>query len=316
MKSIRSWLCSPFPPFPSPARRLSPRPPRPGVRARRTRLRGARGPPPHRRRRSAPAGGARAVRRARRRARAGADRSLPDGEQRPGRGHRARRTISERWARTAERIVLDHAAADTAEAAARLDGVTGVWFGGGDQVLLTKALGGNEDRGRDPRALSRGSRGRRHVRRRRRHVDADADRRREASGREPASRQGQQRRLHDDRARQRRHASRVRAASRARSSISTSSAAAATTGSLSLVLEHPGPRRRRASTNRPPSRSSRTGRGGSWARASPSCTTPARPAITPAAARAPSERADVRDRVLPAGSRYDPRTGKATLPER
>ncbi len=42
----------------------------------------------------------------------------------------------------AERIVLDHAQADTAEAAARLDGITGVWFGGGDQVLLTKALGG------------------------------------------------------------------------------------------------------------------------------------------------------------------------------
>jgi len=44
----------------------------------------------------------------------------------------------------AERIVLDHAAADTAEAAARLDGVTGIWFGGGDQALLTKALGGTK----------------------------------------------------------------------------------------------------------------------------------------------------------------------------
>ena len=42
----------------------------------------------------------------------------------------------------AERIVLDHAQADTPEAAARLDGVTGIWFGGGDQVLLTKALQG------------------------------------------------------------------------------------------------------------------------------------------------------------------------------
>lgn len=42
----------------------------------------------------------------------------------------------------AERIVLDHAKADTAEAASRLDGVTGIWFGGGDQVLLTKALSG------------------------------------------------------------------------------------------------------------------------------------------------------------------------------
>lgn len=44
----------------------------------------------------------------------------------------------------AERIVLDHATADTAEAAARLDGVTGIWFGGGDQVLLTKALQGTK----------------------------------------------------------------------------------------------------------------------------------------------------------------------------
>lgn len=42
----------------------------------------------------------------------------------------------------AERIVLDHAQADTEEAAKRLVGVTGIWFGGGDQVLLTKALGG------------------------------------------------------------------------------------------------------------------------------------------------------------------------------
>jgi cyanophycinase len=44
----------------------------------------------------------------------------------------------------AERIVLDHAAADTPEAAARLDGVTGIWFGGGDQVLLTAALQGTK----------------------------------------------------------------------------------------------------------------------------------------------------------------------------
>jgi len=40
----------------------------------------------------------------------------------------------------AERIVLTHEQADTEAAAARLDGVTGIWFGGGDQVLLTKAL--------------------------------------------------------------------------------------------------------------------------------------------------------------------------------
>jgi len=42
----------------------------------------------------------------------------------------------------AERIVFDHAQADTEEAAKRLDGVTGIWFGGGDQVKLTAALAG------------------------------------------------------------------------------------------------------------------------------------------------------------------------------
>ncbi|MGA7992499.1 MAG: cyanophycinase [Thermoanaerobaculia bacterium] len=42
----------------------------------------------------------------------------------------------------AERIVLDHAQADTEEAVKRLDGVTGIWFGGGDQAKLTAALGG------------------------------------------------------------------------------------------------------------------------------------------------------------------------------
>jgi cyanophycinase len=41
----------------------------------------------------------------------------------------------------AERIVLNHEQADSEDAARRLDGVTGIWFGGGDQVLLTKALG-------------------------------------------------------------------------------------------------------------------------------------------------------------------------------
>jgi cyanophycinase len=41
----------------------------------------------------------------------------------------------------AERVVLNHEQADTEDAARRLDGVTGIWFGGGDQVLLTKALG-------------------------------------------------------------------------------------------------------------------------------------------------------------------------------
>lgn len=42
----------------------------------------------------------------------------------------------------AERIVLDHAAADRPDAAERLRNVTGIWFGGGDQVKLTAMLGG------------------------------------------------------------------------------------------------------------------------------------------------------------------------------
>jgi len=41
----------------------------------------------------------------------------------------------------AERLVLTHEQADSEDAARRLEGVTGIWFGGGDQVLLTKALG-------------------------------------------------------------------------------------------------------------------------------------------------------------------------------
>jgi cyanophycinase len=40
----------------------------------------------------------------------------------------------------AERIVLTHEQADTEDAARRLDGVTGIWFGGGDQSRLTAAL--------------------------------------------------------------------------------------------------------------------------------------------------------------------------------
>jgi cyanophycinase len=41
---------------------------------------------------------------------------------------------------TAERVVLTHAEADSGSAARRLDGVTGIWFGGGDQSRLTAAL--------------------------------------------------------------------------------------------------------------------------------------------------------------------------------
>ncbi len=40
----------------------------------------------------------------------------------------------------AQRIVLTHSEADTEEAARRLDGATGIWFGGGDQSRLTAAL--------------------------------------------------------------------------------------------------------------------------------------------------------------------------------
>jgi N-acyl-D-amino-acid deacylase len=43
---------------------------------------------------------------------------------------------------SAERIVLDRAAASTEEAAKKFDGLTGIWFGGGDQSLLTAAIGG------------------------------------------------------------------------------------------------------------------------------------------------------------------------------
>ncbi len=41
----------------------------------------------------------------------------------------------------AERIVLSHEQAETEAAAARLEGVTGIWFGGGDQARLTAAIG-------------------------------------------------------------------------------------------------------------------------------------------------------------------------------
>jgi cyanophycinase len=41
----------------------------------------------------------------------------------------------------AERIVLTRPQAETQAAARRLDGVTGIWFGGGDQAKLTAAIG-------------------------------------------------------------------------------------------------------------------------------------------------------------------------------
>ncbi|HSS44564.1 MAG TPA: cyanophycinase [Thermoanaerobaculia bacterium] len=42
----------------------------------------------------------------------------------------------------AERMVLTHEEADRETSAQRLDGATGIWFGGGDQSNLTKALAG------------------------------------------------------------------------------------------------------------------------------------------------------------------------------
>jgi cyanophycinase len=41
----------------------------------------------------------------------------------------------------AERVVLTREEAQSASAARRLDGVTGIWFGGGDQARLTAAIG-------------------------------------------------------------------------------------------------------------------------------------------------------------------------------
>jgi cyanophycinase len=40
----------------------------------------------------------------------------------------------------AERVVLTHQEAESADAARRLDGITGIWFGGGDQSRLTAVL--------------------------------------------------------------------------------------------------------------------------------------------------------------------------------
>ncbi len=50
---------------------------------------------------------------------------------------------------SAERVFLTHAEADTDAAAKRLDGVTGIWFGGGDQSRLTAALAPHEGRSGD-----------------------------------------------------------------------------------------------------------------------------------------------------------------------
>ena len=45
---------------------------------------------------------------------------------------------------TATNVFVDHTQANSDSVAHLLDGVTGIWFGGGDQVLLTKALAGTK----------------------------------------------------------------------------------------------------------------------------------------------------------------------------
>ena len=150
---------------------------------------------------------------------------------------------------------------------ARLDGVTGIWFGGGDQARLTAAIGRTKRRGGDPRgAISPGavvggtSAGAAVMSTPMITGDETPARRRPAAGK------GLERRLHDDRARRRRDDRRLRAASRARSSISTSSGAAAATG-FSPSCWSIRTWSASESTNRPRSRSARKGRGGSSERA-------------------------------------------------
>ena len=84
-------------------------------------------------------------------------------------------------------------------------------------------------RDRDSRTLSRRSGRGRDLRRSRGHVHAHADGRRTPAGRRPASREGLERRLHDDRPGQRRHDRRLRAAPGRRSSTSTTCVGAGTT---------------------------------------------------------------------------------------
>lgn len=69
---------------------------------------------------------------------------FPMASSSPDAGNELTEDFRKMGAASSERIVLDHAAADTDAAAARLAGVTGVWFGGGDQVLLTNALRGTK----------------------------------------------------------------------------------------------------------------------------------------------------------------------------
>lgn len=57
----------------------------------------------------------------------------------------------------AERIVFDRVQADTDDAVKRLDGVTGIWFGGGDQVKLTAALAGTRVEAAMHRLLAAGA---------------------------------------------------------------------------------------------------------------------------------------------------------------
>ena len=212
----------------------------------------------------------------------------------------------------AERIVLTQEQADTEAAARRLDGVTGIWFGGGDQARLTAAIGPHPRRGRDPRALRGGRRRRRDLRRRRRDVHADDHRRRGKPGRRAPPRQGLERRLHDDRARQRRDDRRVRHAAGRRSSTSTTCGAGADNRLLSVVLENP----ELVGIGIDESTALEVGPAGPWRVLGESAAVvyDARQAkITPASAPILGT-TGVKLSVVPAGGSYDLKTGIATLP--
>jgi cyanophycinase len=66
---------------------------------------------------------------------------FPMASEYPDAGAELAAELEKRGAR-AERMYLDRAAAETDQAARRLDGATGIWFGGGDQSRLTAVLAG------------------------------------------------------------------------------------------------------------------------------------------------------------------------------
>ena len=68
---------------------------------------------------------------------------LPMASSDPDAGNELTGDFQKMGAASSERLVLDRVTADTEAAVEKLRGVTGVWFGGGDQVLLTKAIRGS-----------------------------------------------------------------------------------------------------------------------------------------------------------------------------